>query len=275
MSVSLSEELLARHGSAIGMLAHSLRVSSGGVVRHRDLVVHGVTGMLEAAGRFDPEQGVQFWSFAYTRVRGAMMDAIRVAMPLRRGLHRRLIDAEAAYRSIAVGTTAHDQAAERLAEAKEALGLLRPSGLGIVSGEALGEGDDDDARALPHASDRFSAGVGVRADDRSADVVRVDQPGADEQLELAVRAAAIHEAMKQLSVAERMIVRGLYFEDRCLTDLGGDLGISKSWASRIHSRGLARLREILEDDWGYDAEELALDEACNEPPDEEPEAEAA
>jgi hypothetical protein len=41
-------------------------------------------GQLQAARRYDPDSGVQFWTFAYPRVHGAMLDAIREAMPLPR-----------------------------------------------------------------------------------------------------------------------------------------------------------------------------------------------
>jgi RNA polymerase sigma factor for flagellar operon FliA len=42
-----------------------------------DLVAFGSQGLVEAAGRFDPARGVSFRSFAYYRIRGAMIDGIR------------------------------------------------------------------------------------------------------------------------------------------------------------------------------------------------------
>jgi RNA polymerase sigma factor (sigma-70 family) len=53
-------------------------------LRHRvpqiemdDLVSAGTIGLLEAADRFDHELGVQFTSFAYPRINGAIVDEIR------------------------------------------------------------------------------------------------------------------------------------------------------------------------------------------------------
>ena len=266
MSVT-SEELFERYGAAIVAMARALRVAAGGQVSHRDLVTHGVMGMLEAVPRFDPSQGAQFWTFAFPRVRGAMVDAIRAAMPLPKSLHVRLVEAEIASRSTAVGGAAHHDAERRLADAKEAAGLLTPGALAIARGETVGVDDESMSamRALPHASDRFSARIRPTRNDRSEVVVRAEQEGADEQLETAVRAAAIRDAMRHLTIAERMIVRGLYFEDRCLTDLGAELGVSKSWASRIHSRALARLEEVLAPEWGYQAERARREEAVEAP----------
>jgi RNA polymerase sigma factor for flagellar operon FliA len=37
-----------------------------------------------------------------------------------------------------------------------------------------------------------------------------------------------------------------YFADMKLEDAGKKLGLSKSWASRLHARAVNRLREVLE-----------------------------
>jgi DNA-directed RNA polymerase specialized sigma subunit len=40
-------------------------------------------------------------------------------------------------------------------------------------------------------------------------------------------------------------VRGLYFEGRLLDDVAKELGVSKSWASRIHTKALALMKGSL------------------------------
>jgi RNA polymerase sigma factor (sigma-70 family) len=42
-----------------------------------DLVSAGTIGLIEALDRFDPDRGVPFGSFAYPRIRGAMIDDAR------------------------------------------------------------------------------------------------------------------------------------------------------------------------------------------------------
>lgn len=51
----------------------------------RDLVAAGTVGLCDAAKRFKPRRGVAFASFAWLRVRGAMLDWMRVDGPYRRG----------------------------------------------------------------------------------------------------------------------------------------------------------------------------------------------
>lgn len=253
MSVKSSEELLHQFGSAIRAVTFEVHASTRGTIGREELFDLGVEGMLDAARRFDPAVGVQFWTFVYPRVRGTMMDAVRQSMPLPVRLHRGLGAAEAALRTAVPGTRAHQEATQRLDEATEAVGLVSPEVLAIARGETLGVDGGESADASLDASDGPAAGA-CSLDDGSASVLRIDQAGAEEQLEIARRAAAIHAAMRQLTVEERMIVRGLYFEDRGLLDLGGELGVSKSWASRIHTRALGRLKTLLAADWGYEAE---------------------
>lgn len=238
MSVtSSSEELLELYGAAIVSLAQHLFAKGSGGIERTELVSYGVEGMLQAARRYDPDSGVQFWTFAYTRVHGAMLDAIREAMPLPRRRHRQLESARAACHAAALGTPEHAAASRRLAEETEAVALLSPSSLAITLGEALGVDED----------------VDPDDDDPAVRVFRVDSAGAEERLERAELATALVAAMRQLTVQERMILRGLYFEDRGLFELGADLGLSKSWASRIHTRALGRLQKLLAKGWGHDA----------------------
>lgn len=52
--------------------------------------------------------------------------------------------------------------------------------------------------------------------------------------------------LELLPTRERSVVRGFYLEERCLDDLAAQLGgKSRSWISRIHTRGIGMLRERL------------------------------
>ena len=53
-----------------------------------DLVSAGMIGLIEAVDRYDDRLEVPFLRFAYRRIRGAMIDELRRAGALRRGLAR-------------------------------------------------------------------------------------------------------------------------------------------------------------------------------------------
>ncbi len=53
-------------------------------------------------------------------------------------------------------------------------------------------------------------------------------------------------ALTALPPRQRVLVRGFYFEGRSIDAMARELGISKSWASRLHTSALQELREALE-----------------------------
>jgi RNA polymerase sigma factor for flagellar operon FliA len=52
--------------------------------------------------------------------------------------------------------------------------------------------------------------------------------------------------VKQLPPDDRQIIEEVYFKNRPIANVGADLGISKSWASRLHARAIKHLRELME-----------------------------
>lgn len=74
----------------------------------------------------------------------------------------------------------------------------------------------------------------------------------DEQLHELRMVRAVRERTDALKDRERALVVGHYVEDRRFDHVASDLGISKSWASRIHTKAVGRLRRALK------AEQVAL-----------------
>jgi len=62
-----------------------------------------------------------------------------------------------------------------------------------------------------------------------------------------------HEAQEQLQAAlgqlpenNRRLIEDYYFRDATLEEIGGRLGLSKSWMCRMHARTLEMLRDLME-----------------------------
>ena len=70
---------------------------------------------------------------------------------------------------------------------------------------------------------------------------------ADVELGRARQAARLRAALERLPERERALVLAHYQDDQTLQDAGAALGMSKSWASRLHARAIDRLRELLAD----------------------------
>ena len=55
-----------------------------------NLEAAGVLGLVEAANRYDPQRGIRFKTFAYTRIRGAIFDELRRNCPFPQDLLERI-----------------------------------------------------------------------------------------------------------------------------------------------------------------------------------------
>lgn len=219
------DAFVEKHTETVRQLAFRLRgqLDLQGVELD-ELIGYGFRGLLEARARFDATRGVKFETFAYYRIRGAILDGVRKMAYLPRKVHARRKAA------MAQDEVAEQAGEKRLAEASERGG---PPGVGA----ALGAIDD--------VLGRTCAAFVVAALGQDEDAPR---PSPEAQLVGKERSVRVRAALSVLPERERALVEGFYFGDRTLEDIGQELGISKSWASRLHARALGRLREVLGED---------------------------
>lgn len=196
-------------------------------VEFEELVALGNVGLAEAAQRYEPERGASFATFAWYRVQGAIVDGLRKSSNLPRRVwanlvalratsdyleHRGERDAGAAKKGVSP-----PEGAAALSAAKDALSAIRT--MYVTSLEAMREtGFDAPTDAAP----------------------------LDAQLHTTRLAAKLRAALDHLPERERALVTKHYFEGKNLLEAGEELGISKSWASRLHAQAVERLRAIVD-----------------------------
>jgi len=225
-----SPEVLERfHGALdlVPLIAGHMRACLGSVVEADDLLSYGRTGLLDAARRFDPQRGVPFRAYATLRVRGTIVDGIRTISPLPRRAYERLrglmamdsfnegvIDDAFSAVSAAVSPQAADDAlAEHLANLATAMAL------GMIATPVRGEDDEVAALSLSESPETAAENAELR------DVVR--------------------GALATLPPQEAELVRRHYLEGDRFDEVAADLGLSKSWASRLHAKAIGRLAKRL------------------------------
>lgn len=192
------DALIEEHRVMVRRLAGQLSRELSLFGQFDDLVAFGFGGLLEAKHRFDPARGVRFETFAYHRVRGAMLDGVRKMAPVSRRAH------------------------EAMRRDAELVPTAAPTG-------------------IDRAWTRISASL------RAAPQSRLRDPGPESWLIHQQAVRELPRALAALPERHRALIRGFYFEGRQLDDLAAELGISKSWASRLHRRALVWLRARLDD----------------------------
>jgi DNA-directed RNA polymerase specialized sigma subunit len=83
------EQFVCQHAGFVRRIALQSRIQLGLDTPEEDLVALGVQGLLGARQRFDADERTRFESFAYYRVRGAILDGVQKE-PLPRPVQARL-----------------------------------------------------------------------------------------------------------------------------------------------------------------------------------------
>lgn len=206
------------------------------VDRMARVMVHRLSGVTEdelrSAGyealvgcglRYDPAQGIPFSAFCHYRIRGAMIDAARRAMPAvrRRSRALRTLEATQALLEQAQAQQGHGGPDPRTLQQRvdAAAELIRQATAAVVLAQAGGA--DPERVHDPKGKDPER----IIDDDRTRQHVR--------------------RAIDQCTEEERVIIQGLYEEGLSMTELGQRLGRNKSTISRRHAALLRRLSETL------------------------------
>ncbi len=73
-------------------------------------------------------------------------------------------------------------------------------------------------------------------------------PAADVAVDSHRMSRRVREAVAALPDKERRLMELYYFADKNLEEAGAELGLSKSWACRLHARAVDLLRDAMGDD---------------------------
>jgi RNA polymerase sigma factor FliA len=227
-------EILERYQSAadlVGIIARQVKRAIGPSVGTAELESCGNEGLLDAARRFDPTRRVPFRSYAYVRIRGAILDGVRAIMPLPRRTWEKLRGVEAINRisesfiedqtgeDQSVATTSADAGEADAALAEHLAALATAMAIGMLSRPVVGEFGE------PTPSDE--------QDDPEQATLRSEL------------GRQLDQAISELPREEATIVRQHYLEGQRFDQVAQQLRVSKSWASRLHRRAIERLAKRL------------------------------
>ncbi len=180
----------------------------------------GVLGLVEAAAKFDADRNTQFKTFAYLRMRGAILDELRRNCPLPQQVMEKVAKIRQAYRDLPAPVRvealakATGMTAEEVTDALAAIRLTK-----MISWEQS---------AQPN-------GLGLTD--------QMEPP--DRELERAERIQQVTEAIESLGERDRMVVTLYYREDLRLKEISSVLGLSESRVSRILGAALFEMGEYL------------------------------
>jgi RNA polymerase sigma factor for flagellar operon FliA len=219
-SVGSAEALVEQYRSFVTALAKKILRSLPSFVELEDLEGYGQIGLIEASQRFDPTRGVQFKTFAYYRIRGAIYDGIRKMAWFEKDPNASVMFDGAANELLS--DAAGSQRTDRMGSLEDDIEQTRSTIVRLAGARLL---------SIDHE------GMGELAD-----------PTQDPETAVALRRAAqlLRESVANLDEKERSVIEDYYFHHKTLEEAGAKLGLSKSWTCRVHARALKNLAALCE-----------------------------
>ena len=209
-----SSNLMTSYIGLVKALAWKIHQQLPRSVELDDLVGYGCVGLAEAARSFDETRGHKFSTYAYQRVRGAILDGLTQMSWFRRDKF----------------------------EARELQGTDNDPDAGVVI-------DTDQALSanqawFKSAADRLERSFGTTGS--AAELQAVDRAASPENAAIEQETAdRVRQMIDSLPRAAAELLKATYYEGLTLKDAAARMGRDKCWASRLHARTLRQLARSL------------------------------
>ena len=226
------DELITEHLPLVRHIVSQLPPDYVHGPNEEDLLSAGTLGLVEAAHRFREDRGVKFATFAYHRIKGAVVDYLRENDFLSKSARARLRDVRRRIMEFQ-GENGRKPTIEELAKLSEisedavveCLDYEKWDSVASLAGGLEDEEGDETALAaiLPDS-------IGTP----------LDQVVHNERVE------RLAGAIEDLSEREKQVIVMYYFEELYMSEMAEILKVTESRVSQIHSRALYNLSRKME-----------------------------
>ena len=227
--VELRNTLVVRHLPLVKFVARKMSSSLPGNVEFDDLVSWGSIGLIDAIEKFEPERGLQFSTYAVTRIRGDILDGLQ-----RMEWAPKQVTAQVRRMRRAVSDLQHELG-------REAVDAEIAEKLGVTEAEVRAARLDDKVTRV-RALEWESAYDGDNSETSMWLAEEADQAIAGETAEIRRRMA---DALAGIDTHEARVLFLYYDQAMTLKEIAAELGISVSSATQAHTRLVDRVRRRL------------------------------
>lgn len=226
------QQCIEKFAPMVKRIAHHLMARLPASVQLSDMVQAGLIGLVDAAGRYENSQGVQFETYAAQRIRGAMLDELRAHDWVPRGVRktqRKIDDAQSKLEQVLGRPPLESEIAEQL---------------GVAIEDYRDMLADTYAFQMVHVDDFEHDGEDAEFLDRNCPADYEDPLA---KLSDARFRAALVSAIELLPEREKLLM-GLYYEKELnFKEIAAVLGVTESRVCQLHSQAVTRLRGKLKE----------------------------
>lgn len=210
--------LIEKHKPMVLHLAKKISQSLPFSPDFEDLVAYGQLGLVEASERFDATRGNSFGTFAFYRIKGAIYDGLREMGAISRS------------RSFRFAANANDLLMTEVDD------TTYNAGAATV---------DDEVKSVEKLVDSLIPIYFLSLDAEGAMEVRDESAFTPADFEQQDLLASVKKVLDEIEPEESEMLRKIYFQHLSMTDLAAQMGVTKSWVSRLHARAIKHLQAAL------------------------------
>ncbi|QDT59200.1 RNA polymerase sigma factor FliA [Stieleria bergensis] len=204
----------------VGRILSTMVIATRDADQRDNLHSAGVLGLVQAASSYDPSQGVAFRTFAYPRIRGAIVDELRKLSPLSPRVMKHVSVVRELYESMEPPVT--------------------PEGLSKHSGLSL-----DEVHEALEAMRFIKPESWKDLSEIIYDAWHHDYQSPRELVEQKEITLLVAELIEDLPEKERLVLTLYYKEELNLAEVGAVLGLSESRISRLLASARFQLGEAI------------------------------
>lgn len=224
------QEIVKHYAPKIKYLALRMKAKLPRNVELNDLISAGTLGLVESLGKFNPELGIKFDTYAENRIKGAMLDELRRMDWFSRGLRQKVRTLEDAIRRY---ENQHGRSASE-EDLQKATGLSEKD---VRSGlEAL---QNQLCLNLDAIQDTFSSESQSHVDNEPFKTTALQ--------EIVDKVAGLIDS---LTPREKMVMSLYYGDELNMKEVAEVMGITEGRVSQLHSQAMGRLRQKFTDLYG-------------------------
>ncbi|HEX9792755.1 MAG TPA: FliA/WhiG family RNA polymerase sigma factor [Planctomycetota bacterium] len=225
----LKMELVERHQLLVRYVSERICSTLPRSVDVNDLIQDGNFGLMDAIEKFDHSRGIKFKTYCSSRIRGAILDALRSQDWVPRLVRQRAAKLDVIQRS----WMSHSGRAPTLGELAKELEVAEPD-LDVALKKAA-------PRAILNVSDRR---VPV-SEEGESQLESLAEARESDPTEFAVSRDLMAKITRSLTPKETGILEMYYAKGLTLREIGERLHLTESRVCQIHSNVIKRLRERL------------------------------
>ncbi|MBX6360998.1 MAG: sigma-70 family RNA polymerase sigma factor [Acidobacterium ailaaui] len=204
---------------------------------YQDLVSAGICGLMEAVRRFKPGQEHSLERYAFARIRGAMIDSIRAEDPASRGSRQQAREIEEAIRRLSIIFGRGPTEIEVASYLNLPLGRYQAQLAQLWQLRNIYLDPAQDVSFLPIAQrSPYPNGMNPHECYERKEVTQI-----------------LVRYISGLPAREQTVIKLYYYEELTLKEIGARLGITESYASKIHARALLLLKAAAQQNLKADA----------------------